>query len=72
MTRTDEQNITLAKVRVLHNLIEQHPYLSGFMGREFHAHLDDVIRSARQLDDIDRSEWRKEPTEDDLEKWLEM
>ncbi len=61
---------TLTKVQALHDIIEKHPYLSGMMSDKFHGFLDDVIRGAHNLDDIDSNEWRKHPDEDMVKQFL--
>jgi hypothetical protein len=66
----DIEREVLTKVQVLHDLIEDHPYMSGLMTKEFHGYLDFVIMNAHHLDNFNIKEWRSQPNEDDIEKWL--
>jgi hypothetical protein len=67
---TDIQKETLTKIQALHDIIEKHPYLSGMMSDRFHGFLDDIVKRAHHLDEIDSSEWRKQPDEDMVEQFL--
>lgn len=58
MTRKEE---VLNQARELHELIENHPYLSGLMCDEFHNKLNDVIRNGHLIDEYGRRELQQSP-----------
>ena len=61
---------TLVKVQCLHDIIEKHPLLSGMMTDSFHNYLDFVIKYAHELDRIDKSEYRKKPSQEEIEEFI--
>lgn len=60
----------LVKCQALHDIIEKHPYLSGMMTDQFHSFLNFVARHGWMLDGYERSELMKQPSEEDVEKYL--
>ena len=59
--------MTLVSYRLLWELIEEHPYLSGLMTKQFHAYLLEVTRRGSLLDDVPNNELQKPPTDTDRE-----
>ena len=56
----DIEREVLTKVQVLHDMIEDHPYMSGLMTKEFHGYLDFVIMNAHHLENVNIKEWRSQ------------
>ncbi len=65
---TELQEEVLTKLQLIHDLIEQHPFLSSMVTSDFHNYLDYVVENARELNGINIDVWRDKPSEDMIEK----